>query len=457
MFEIHHHGAVSGVTGSCHQLMLPDGKSLLIDCGLFQGNDRSPHSGGEDLQTPIDFDFTGVVGLVCTHVHTDHIARLPYLIAAGFDGPIYCSFPSAMLMPDVLREAIKFGGLSQRDDIEAIVDKIEKKLFPLSYDAWAPVHTQCSIRLQPAGHILGSAFVECSILGKGRVVFSGDLGCDDAVLLQSPKSPARADLLVLEATYGNRNHEGRAERRKRLESCIDRALQDLGTVLIPSFSLGRTQELLYEIEIILSERMANETGRGMWAELVVIIDSPLAAKFTKIYRRLKPYWDREAKLRLELGHSPLNFSRLMTVDDHDAHHRVVQHLKKTARPAIVISASGMCNGGRIMDYLKMLLPDKRTDVLFVGYQAEDSLGRIIQDGAKRIYVDDEAIDIHASIHTISGFSAHADQRGLLKFVNGMGIKPKEIRIVHGEEHAKQALKKALNKDLPEANILIPHC
>ena len=453
--NIRHHGAVSGVTGSCHQLMLPDGSSLLIDCGLFQGRDVSPRGEADNDNPVIDFDFKGVIGLVCTHVHTDHIARLPYLVAAGFDGPIYCSFPSAMLLPDVLRESIKFSGIRNRSDIDAIVSKIEKQLTPLSYDAWAPVTPQMSIRLQPAGHILGSAYVECSVLGKGRVVFSGDLGCDDAVLLKSPKSPSKADVLVIEATYGHRNHEGRADRRKRLEECIDHALQDLGTVLIPAFSLGRTQELLYEIELILSERMKRERGRGMWAELVVVVDSPLASKFTQTYRRLKPYWDREAQKRLKLGHSPLNFAQMLMVDDHASHHRVVQHLKRTARPAIVISASGMCQGGRIMDYLKVLLPDKRTDVLFVGYQASDSLGRAIQEGAERVYIDDEPVDVLASVYTISGYSAHADQQGLRDFVKGIPIPPQEVRIVHGEDKAKRGLQKALSEDLPEAFVWIP--
>jgi metallo-beta-lactamase family protein len=287
------------------------------------------------------------------------------------------------------------------------------------------------------------------------VVFSGDLGCDDAVLLKAPKSPPKADVLVIEATYGHRNHEGRADRRRRLEQCIDHALQDLGTVLIPAFSLGRTQELLYEIELILSERMKREHGRGMWSELVVVVDSPLASKFTQIYRRLKPYWDREAQKRLKLGHSPLNFAQLITVDDHDSHHRVVQHLKRTARPAIVISASGMCQGGRIMDYLKNLLPDKRTDMIFVGYQASDSLGRAIQDGAERVYIDGEPVDVLASVYTISGYSAHADQQGLLDFVKGMAEPPREIRIVHGEEFAKKGLQKALSEDLPETFVWVP--
>lgn len=454
MIDIIHHGAISGVTGSCHQLLIGDGQSLLVDCGLFQGRDLSPHGANAD-DSSIDFDLSGVVGLVCTHVHADHISRLPYLVAAGFDGPIYCSFPSAMLMPEVLRESIKMSGIRHKDTIEAIVDRIEKQIRPLSYGAWAPVTNLLSIRLQPAGHILGSAYLECSIMGYGRVVFSGDLGADDAVLLPSPKSPPKADVLVLEGTYGNRNHENRATRRERLAKSIEQAVQDLGTVLIPAFSLGRTQELLYEIETIISDRINTEEGRGAWSDIAVIVDSPLANKFTNIYRRLKPYWDNEAQVRLKRGHRPLNFAKMLMVDNHDAHERVVAHLKETARPAIVISASGMCNGGRIVNYLKALLPDPRTDVLFMGYQANDSVGRALQEGAKEVVVDGEKVSVKAKVHTVNGFSAHADQRGLRRFVLGINEPPKEIRIVHGDEDAKQRLLELLTKDIPEARVWIP--
>lgn len=454
MFDIRHHGAVDGVTGSCHQLMFAEGKSILIDCGLFQGGDSSPYGAAED-DIGIDFNIDGIVAMVCTHVHTDHIARLPYLVAAGFEGPIYCSFPSAVLLPDVLREAIKMGGIRNKDHIEAIVDKIEKQLRPLSYGAWALIHPLLSIRLQPAGHILGSAFVECSILGKGRVVFSGDLGADDAVLLPEPKSPPKADCLVIEATYGDRNHENRASRRERLAASIERAVEDLGAVLIPAFSLGRTQELLYEIEAIITERIHSEEGRGAWSDIAVIVDSPLAAKFTALYRKLKPYWDDEARLLLKRGRRPLNFSKMITVDNHQAHERVVEHLRQTARPAIVISASGMCNGGRIVNYLQALLPDPRTDVLFVGYQSGDSIGRQLQEGAKSVRIDGEEITVRANVHTINGFSAHADKRGLLEFVVGIGESPKEVRIVHGDDDAKVSLQKAIQRHLPDANVWIP--
>jgi len=454
MMNIKHHGAIDGVTGSCHQLMFDDGNSLLIDCGMFQGGDSSPN-GASQFDGSIDFSLDGVVALVCTHVHADHIARLPQLIAAGFSGPIYCSYPSAILLPDVLRESLKMAGVHNKEYIEAIIEKIEKQVTPLSYSAWTQVYPNVSIRLQPAGHILGSAFVECSILGKGRVVFSGDLGADDSALLVSPKSPPKADVLVLEGTYGDRNHDDRKQRRECLASTIERAVEDLGAVIIPAFSLGRTQELLYEIEAIITERVQLEEGRGAWSDLAVIVDSPLASKFTKIYRRLKPYWNDEAQLRLKMGRRPLNFSKMLIVDNHLAHERVVEHLRDTARPVIVISASGMCNGGRIVNYLKALLPDPRTDILFVGYQSSDSVGRDIQQGVKSILLDGDEVEVRAKVHTIKGFSAHTDQSGLRRFVKGIQDPPKEIRIVHGDDKAKLMLQNLLSQDLPAANVWVP--
>jgi metallo-beta-lactamase family protein len=260
---------------------------------------------------------------------------------------------------------------------------------------------------------------------------------------------------VLEGTYGDRNHDDRKQRRECLASTIERAVEDLGAVIIPAFSLGRTQELLYEIEAIITERVQLEEGRGAWSDLAVIVDSPLASKFTKIYRRLKPYWNDEAQLRLKMGRRPLNFSKMLIVDNHLAHERVVEHLRDTARPVIVISASGMCNGGRIVNYLKALLPDPRTDILFVGYQSSDSVGRDIQQGVKSILLDGDEVEVRAKVHTIKGFSAHTDQSGLRRFVKGIQDPPKEIRIVHGDDKAKLMLQNLLSQDLPAANVWVP--
>ena len=448
--HIEHHGARNGVTGSCHQLHLDHDSSLLIDCGLFQGSEVG--DGGAEAHQRIDFDVSGIKALIATHVHIDHVGRIPWLLAAGFQGPIICSRPSAVLLPLVLEDAFRLGVSRDRHRVEGYLKKVTARLIPLPYKEWFTLidtpEQRVKIRLQRAGHILGSAYVEVDLRQPGqgkstRVVFSGDLGARYTPLLPAPKAPYRADLLVLESTYGNRNHENRATRKHRLKAAIDRALHNGGTVLIPAFSIGRTQELLYELEEILD------------GELPVILDSPLASRFTAAYRELKSFWDEEAHARLRQGRRPLAFDTLLTVDSHQEHLKMVHHLARSGRPAVVIAGSGMCNAGRIVNYLKAMLGDERHDVLFVGYQAEGTPGRDIQHYGPRggyVILDGERFDIRARVETIGGYSAHADQQGLVSFVKGIRQKPREIRLVHGNREAKQALKAALQKVCPEGTV-----
>jgi metallo-beta-lactamase family protein len=439
--KIDHHGAREGVTGSCHQLHIDQNNSLLIDCGLFQGGEAG--NGNSSEHHRIDFDISRVRALVATHVHIDHVGRIPWLLAAGFDGPVICSQPSAKLLPLVLEDAFKLGISRDKALVEGYLKRIESRIVALPYKQWFKLidtpEQKVQIRLQRAGHILGSAYVEVDISQPGvkpgtRIVFSGDLGARHTPLLPSPKPPYRADILVLESTYGDRNHESRATRKHRLKAAIDRALHNNGTVLIPAFSIGRTQELLYELEELLDD------------ELPVILDSPLASKFTAAYRELKPFWDDEAHARLKQGRKPLAFDTLLTVDSHHEHLKMVHHLSRSGRPAIVIAGSGMCNAGRIVNYLKAMLGDERHDVLFVGYQAEGTPGRVIQQYGPQggwVELDNERFTIRARVETIGGYSAHADQQGLVNFVKGIKHKPREIRLVHGDKGAKQALKEAL--------------
>ncbi|WP_313500564.1 MBL fold metallo-hydrolase [Stutzerimonas nitrititolerans] len=548
--QIEHHGAKDGVTGSCHQLDMNATTSLLVDCGLFQGDDASIPSGEGGSRLPIDFPLDTIKALVVTHVHIDHVGRIPYLLAAGFEGPILCSEASAKLLPIVLEDAFKLSFSRDQQRIERYIDIVESRLVALPYQHWFTLvdtdELNARIRLQRAGHIIGSAYVEIDLnypqAGKSkRIVFSGDLGAPHAPFLMPPQPPERADILVLESTYGDRLHEDRQTRRQRLEAVIEQALQDQGTVLIPAFSIGRTQELLYELEEIIhtrsvgastlantppsetvpassasvgasllanstterpplatemsatpipplsteeraapvlplpsekransdhlplpSEKRANsdhlplpsgeragvrgetagDTPATNWPKLPIILDSPLASRFTAAYRELKPFWNQEARDRLQSGRRPLAFEQLITIDSHSDHQRIVNHLTQTARPAIVIAGGGMCSGGRIVNYLKAMLGDKRHNVLFVGYQAKGTPGHAIQTyGPKGGYVnlDGERFDIRAGIRSIGGYSAHADQNGLVDFVTGMQQWPTEIRAVHGEQEAKQAL------------------
>jgi metallo-beta-lactamase family protein len=452
--RITHHGPVDTVTGSCHQLHLCDTASLLVDCGLFQGESPS----GSNPR--IDFPLSGIHALVLTHVHIDHVGRLSYLLAAGYRGPILCSEASAELLPLVLEDALRLTVGWDRSTIRRYIQRVQQRLVALAYDQWHPLIDSpglgCKLRLQRAGHVLGSAYVECAITHADsgadcRVVFSGDLGAPATPLLRPPRPPERADILVLESTYGDRLHEDRLTRQARLEAALERALENQGSVLIPAFSIGRTQELLYELEDILHRRALDSGPTGVeWAHLPILLDSPLASRFTKAYRRLKRFWNEEARQRLAHGRKPLAFRQLLTIDSHADHERTVAYLARSGRPAIVIAGNGMCSSGRIVNYLRAMLGDPRHHVLFVGHQGRGTPGAAIQAGAGKadtvIDLAGESRVLRAGVSTLGGYSAHADQQGLVDFVKGIPVWPRHIHLVHGEEGAKRALRARLEQE-----------
>lgn len=450
--HIEHHGAVNGVTGSCHQLHLTADVSVLIDCGLFQGEEaNSSGAGSADLQ--IEFPLESVQALILTHVHIDHVGRLPWLLAAGFKGPVYCTEPSALLLPTVLEDAFLLGIQRNQQQAERFIQLVEPMLRGTAYKQWITIvetpEVILRIRFQRAGHILGSAWVECDVhypqqQRRRRIIFSGDLGAPHAPLLPPPDIPYTADVVVLESTYGDRLHEDRRTRRKRFKAALEQALSDGGTVLIPAFSIGRTQELLYELEDIIS------SGQGDWSQMPVILDAPLATRFTALYRQLKPYWAREALKKVAAGRRPLGFEQLLTVNTHTQHLAMVNRLAHTRQPAIVITGNGMCSAGRVVNYLKAMLGDPRHNVIFTGYQARGTPGQAIQQyGPVGGYVDldGERFDIRAGITTLGGYSAHADQAGLAGFITRMRHWPEEVRLVHGEGGAKQALAAVLEEKM----------
>jgi metallo-beta-lactamase family protein len=454
MIDIKHHGAVTGVTGSCHELVVGT-SGILIDCGLFQGEEEGNGASASDLS--IDFPISHIRALVVTHVHIDHVGRIPYLLAAGFEGPIICSEPSAIMLPEILEDALKIGFTRDRALIERVLGLIRSRLVPVPYGQWHTVFDEqgdsLSVRLQRAGHILGSAYVECEAQSDGefeRIVFSGDLGAPHAPLLPEPQPPERADRVVIESTYGDKDHESREDRRYRLKAVLEHALEDGGTVLIPAFSIGRTQELLYEIESLIHEF-------GEWDNLEIVVDSPLAATFTRIYRDLKPFWDDEATELIKKGRHPLSFEQLTVINSHEDHLNAVVYLAKSHRPCVVLAGSGMCAGGRVVNYLKAMLADKRNDVLFVGYQAKGTPGRDILTYGPRggwVELDGERYDIRARVHQVGGYSAHAGQSDLVRFVSGIEPSPSEIRIVHGDADAKELLKRQFHS-VGLKGIMIP--
>jgi metallo-beta-lactamase family protein len=472
LMNIVHHGGRFGVTGSCHELQMGSAASLLIDCGLCQGAETVAEL-GKGHGSSIDFPIDALKGVVLTHIHVDHCGRLPYLFGVGYRGPIFCTEASALLLPLVLEDALKLGMTRDKDLAKRVVATIKKRLVPLRYGEWREVGSwdgiATRIRLQQAGHIMGSAWVEVEMiaeageagaggLGAGsgkadagvRIVFSGDLGAPDTPLLPDPVIPRRADVLVLESTYGNRLHEDRRDRKERLRQIVLKALKNRGALLIPAFSIGRTQELLYELEAIIAAHRDEEAAAGMpWDDLEVVVDSPMARRITDVYQELQPLWDAEAKQALSVGRHPLSFEQMTVIDSHQEHLQTVAYLKKSARPCIVIAAGGMCSGGRIVNYLKALLGDERTDVLFVGYQAAGTAGREIQDQGTGGVVDLEGKTccIRAGVYSIGGYSAHADQRNLVDFVKGIPEKPRLVRLVHGELQARLALAAKLREEL----------
>ncbi|MBO1519156.1 MBL fold metallo-hydrolase RNA specificity domain-containing protein [Oceanisphaera pacifica] len=462
--DIKHHGAVLGVTGSCHEVRVGDA-GILIDCGLFQGTDFR-----EDLD--IDFEIAHIRALVVTHVHVDHVGRIPYLLLAGFTGPIFCTEPSAILLPAMLEDALKFSAKHSKSVAKQVLKQMQRQIRPLPFDQWqALLGTEIKFRFQQAGHILGSAYVECDAAGK-RVIFSGDLGAEDSPLIVNTTPPSPCDVLILESTYGDREHPSRVDRRLRLKSEIEQSFVDQGLVLIPAFSLGRTQDLLYELESIIHDFGQDKVAEHLpWHELEIIVDSPLAANITRLYGDLKYHWNQDAQDLLKQGRHPLIFPQLTVIDGHEDHLLCLENVLKSDKPAVVIAGSGMCAGGRVVNYLKELLPDARHHILFVGFQAEDTPGRVIVENGPRfdgvelltdgkddyawVELDGERIAINALIHNIEGYSAHGDQSDLLQFAQAISPAPQQIRLVHGDLEAKLALKAKLTALLPDVEVVIP--
>jgi metallo-beta-lactamase family protein len=438
--HVTHHGGHLGVTGSCHQVHLNANHSILVDCGSFQGRDAKKRRESPEIDFPLD----GIDALLLTHVHIDHVGRIPYLLEAGFHKPIYCTPPTAQFLPIMLEDAIRLGITRNKKIIANVLKSVRELIQPIPYGKWHGLGAQSEFRFSPAGHILGSAGIE--IRNKDQwIALSGDIGSRCTPILNPPVPPQRADLLILESTYGDRFHEGRETRVERLEAILLDTLENRGVTLIPAFSLGRTQELLFELNQVI-EGIGKKHGHSALGAYDIIVDSPMAIKLTDIYEQMQPYWSEEAREILSVDKQPFVFSNLIEIDHAGESRGNIEYLKRSGRPAIIIAGSGMCSGGRIMDYLKTFLHQPNTDILFVGYQAVGTTGRAIQEcnqGKCSVRIDQREYPVRAKTHTLSGYSAHADQSDLLAYVQAIPNKPQEIRLVHGEESAKQTLKEKL--------------
>ncbi|MBN2286714.1 MAG: MBL fold metallo-hydrolase [Tissierellales bacterium] len=445
-------GATGVVTGSCHYIEY-DGKKILLDCGLFQGKKEIEQLNENNFPfNPEEIDY-----LILSHAHIDHSGRIPLLVKKGFKGKIYASNPTYDLCTIMLMDsahiheteaewksvkAMRKGG----DPVEPLYtsEDAQKSLSyfkPILYEQYEEIDELLTIRFTDAGHILGSSIVELWFKEDGKttkVVFSGDIGMKNKPIIRDPAIVEKADYLIIESTYGNRLHESPEERVEKLAETILSTIKNRGTVVIPSFAVGRTQEIIYE----LNQHYDGESEfKREFSKIPVYIDSPLASKATEIFKKNADVFDEEARERIFSGDNPLEFKNLrftQTVEESKA-------LNLSNEPKVIISASGMCNAGRIRHHLKHNLWKKNSTVIFVGYQAEGTLGRTLKDGVKEVRIFGEDISVKSNIVSIEGFSGHADKDGLLEWISGFKELPKAIFIVHGEEESRKEFSESIQK------------
>jgi len=467
---ITHLGGEHCVTGSCH-LLQANGINILVDCGLAQGSDEVISFEDWPIQ-PKHIDY-----LFLTHAHIDHTGRIPELIQNGFAGEIICSHPTKALLVPMLTDAMGFADLSEKE-VRQLSKKIDELSWGFEYGHEFKLKKGITFKLGRAGHILGSAFIKFGlpiqsdsvtsaeelIVDQGAVsslprrresrrfddkagcrvrpgmtcegysiIFSGDLGNKNTPILPDPDIPDPCDLLILESTYGNRLHENREDRLERLNIALSKALADNGKIFIPAFSLGRTQEILFELDRLFSrEEWQNE-------KIPVFVDSPLGLKITTIYSNLSSFWDKESRNLQQNGDHPFDFDHLYSVPSFKDHAALLD----IPGPAIIIAGSGMCTGGRIVDHLISGLPEPHNDVFFVGYQVPGTPGHdIVKYGHKKdsfVHLKGRKTQIKAKIQQLTGYSAHADQQGLIDWVQSMPSKPGKIKLVHGDPKAQEVL------------------
>ena len=439
-------GAARVVTGSCF-LVETEQTKFLIDCGMFQG-----HAGENEANAaPFPFGLGEIDFLLLTHAHIDHSGRIPKLWLDGYRNPIYATKATAdlcgIMLPDSghiqemdaewdNRKRQRAGKApqqplyTQQDALDAL------KLFrSRKYDEpFSPV-TGVRVAFRDAGHILGSSILELWVEEGGRetkAVFSGDLGYSGKPILRDPAIIQSADCLILESTYGNRLHENAAGKGERLTQIINETIARGGNIVIPSFAVGRTQELVYE----LNSRVEDPANLSQpFARIPVYIDSPLAVSATQIFRENMDCFDEEARQFIAKGDNPLDFHNLHFVTNMEQSKR----LNEDRESKIIISASGMCDAGRIRHHLKHNLWRRESTILFVGYQAEGTLGRRLVEGAKRVKLFGEDIRVNARIEVLEGFSGHADREGLLSWLEQFKQKPAKVVLVHGETDAMTSL------------------
>ena len=434
-------GGVRTVTGSA--TLLENGSlKWLVDCGMFQG--------GKELEErnwnvrpyhPEELSF-----IFLTHAHIDHSGLIPKLVKEGFHGKVICTRATRELCEVMLKDSAhiqemeaewqnrksKRAGGDEADPLYTIkdADKSLKYFQTIGYDEVLQVKDGVKVRFQDAGHILGSAIIEIWIEEEGRekkLVFSGDLGNSDQPIVRDPSLINEGDVLWLESTYGNRLHKSREETVQELLEIIQEALRDQAKVIIPAFAVERTQDIIYTIGQLVRN--------GLIPSVPVYIDSPLAISATEIFKRNSDCFDEETKSVLLGGENPLELPEIIYTQSTEES----KAINEDTRPGIIISASGMCDSGRIQHHLKHHLWRESSHIVIIGYQAEGTIGRRMVDGAKTIRLFGEEIAVKAHIHTLGGFSAHADQKGLLEWLSHFDNPRLEVFVNHGEEKVSMGL------------------
>jgi metallo-beta-lactamase family protein len=442
MMQLEFFGAAAEVTGSCHILHV-GGKQVLLDCGLIQGG-RKDEARNAD---PFPFDAAKIDAVVLSHAHLDHCGRLPLLVKRGFRGPVFAQEASCELAAILLADAAHL----QERDAEYQSRKTGKRIKPLytfaegervvrqmrgvRYRQEFEVVKGIRARFRDAGHILGSCAVEVWAEQGGidrKIVFSGDLGQYDTPILRDPEPIDQADVVLMESTYGGRRHRDRAETMAELGEILTSPRSREGNILVPAFSIGRSQEIMYQLG-----KHYQEWDLGRFR---IFLDSPMAIEASKVYWDYTHLYDEEAtRLRLENGGMPLlpNLSLSRRVEESMSINRI-------RSGAIVIAGSGMCNGGRIVHHLKHNLDREETQVLITGYQAQGSLGRRLVEGADTVRIHGQNIAVRAAIHTVGGLSAHGDQDDLARWYECMENRP-PVYLVHGEVEAQEVFQAYLGK------------
>ncbi|MBM7561886.1 MBL fold metallo-hydrolase RNA specificity domain-containing protein [Fusibacter tunisiensis] len=444
-------GAAGHVTGSMYLINTGTTK-FLVDAGLFQGTADETKLNSE---TP-DIDFSDLDALILTHAHIDHSGRIPWIVKQGFHGKVYCTHPTKSLCEILLRDSGKIqeaenewenkkrkrAGLEPIDPLYTEDDAIIalQYFYPVNYSAQVQLSKDVGFEFGNAGHLLGSAFIKLYVKDENTIktiAFSGDLGNGTSFLEENPDVIESADYLIMESTYGNRTHKNIELRGDRLIDVILSAYKSGGTTLIPSFAVGRTQEILFEIKHYIHTH-DNEASERL-KKIPIYLDSPLALDATEIY---KSYSDKMSDLIQEYGTSPFSLETLTLVNSVEDSIK----LNFNQSPKIIISASGMCEAGRIKHHLKHNLWKPNTHVAIVGYQAEDTLGRALLNGATEVVIYDQTIAVKANVHKIDGFSGHADATQLFNWVSHIK-NLKKVCVVHGEPESSMIFAKKIETTL----------